>query len=265
MSAQLVPAECPKCHRKESWSVWIGEQGHPMGKCHRAQCGHLGQLDGYAFTVPKKPEPRYYTRPIKPLTAEQRGLVELRFGVNPGEMEGYNAIEDRFILPVYGPDGYNLRGVVAYSLSGGTPKSLNYNEKPEQPFIHVAGDRHNTNIVVVEDWFSAEKVGATSLACGVAIMGTNLSQAAVTEIAELANRTGAKVWLAFDQDAYERSLNYLFKYREQFPGGLFAWRLKQDLKYETTKRITEALVDGRTNFFDRTPNSRSNAEGQEKL
>lgn len=261
----MTPAECPKCRRKESWSVWIGEQGHPMGKCHRAQCGYLGQLDGYAFTVPKKPEPRYYTRPIKPLNELQKHLIFSKFGISPDDLRGYGEYDDRFILGVYGPAGYNKRGVIAYSLSGDEPKTKVYNEKPDEPFIHFSGVARPTDIVVVEDWFSAEKVATTGLAVGVAIMGTNLTQAAVTEIAALAARIGARTWLAFDQDAYEKSLNYLFKYREQFPGGLFAWRLKQDLKYETTKRITEALVDGRTNFFDRTPNSRSNAEGQEKL
>jgi hypothetical protein len=192
-------------------------------------------------------------------------LLVNKFGLIP-DVEGYNEMDDRFVLGVYGPTGYNKRGVVAYSLSGATPKSLAYNEKPGEPFVHYCGMNAITQgIVIVEDWFSAEKVGVTGLGIGIALMGTNLAQAAVTEIAELANRIGAKVWLAFDQDAYEKSLNYLFKYREQFPGGLFAWRLKQDLKYESTKRITEALVDGRTNFFDRTPNSSSNAEGQEKL
>jgi hypothetical protein len=235
-----------------------------MGKCHRAQCGYLGQLDGYAFTVPKKPEPRYYTRPITLLDAGQLKLIEARFGIDPDEVAGYNETEDRFLLGVYGPVGHNRRGYIAYSLSGGVPKSLTYKEKPEEPFIHYAVGPWN-NLVVVEDWFSAEKVAATNRGAGVAIMGTNLTQEMVSEMAVIAAARRAKVWLAFDQDAYEKSLNYLFKYREQFPGGLFAWRLKQDLKYETTKRITEALVDGRTNFFDRTPNSRSNAEGQEKL
>lgn len=215
-----------------------------MGTCHRALCSHGSrQLNNYeVFPQPKKKEPRHYTRPITTLTDEQYFVVRERFGINPNELEGYNEIDDRFILGVYGPVGYNKRGSIAYSLSGATPKSLTYNEKPDEPWVHWAKGMLSAS-VIVEDWFSAEKV-ATARADGIAIMGTNLTQAMVTEIAAAAN---GPTFLALDRDAYHKTIGYIAKYREQFPLGLYAWSLRVDLKYESTERIKAAL-DGESNF-----------------
>jgi len=252
MKQFLAPAECPKCGHDESWSVWIGEQGHPMGRCFRAQCGYLRQLDGaVALPTKKAKEPRYFTRPITHLTADQMAFFHKRFGAAEltEEVAGYSEFDDRFLLGVYGPTGYNRRGHVAYSFNA-KPKTLTYNEKPDEPFIHYAKpitEAPHAHLVIVEDWFSAEKVATTGNAVGVALMGTHMSQADVTEIATTATRQGAKTWLALDRDAYQKSIGYLFRYREQFPCGLWAWSLGKDLKYETTERIQEAL-DGKVNF-----------------
>jgi hypothetical protein len=256
MSGFMVTTECPKCQRAEGWSVWVAREGYPMGMCHRATCGYVARLDATtAFNgTPRVKEPRHYTRPITALNNEHKALIRGKFGISPDEVDGYSIQDDRFLLGVYGPTGYNYRGTIAYSLSGATPKSLTYNEKPGQPFIHYAaalpfGGAVKSNLVIVEDWFSAEKVATTGEAVGVALNGSHLSQDMVTEISGVATKYGAKVWLALDRDAHCKALGYLFKYREQFPGGLFCWTLSKDLKYETTDRIRAALVDGRTNFL----------------
>jgi hypothetical protein len=244
---------CPKCNggtdREESLSIRVDAVGGVHWRCFRAQCGTSGGPRGVGsvFAKPKK-EARHFTRPIKPLTDPQRALLFEKFGdvSIEAQVHGYSYGDDRFILGVYGPTGYNRRGVVAYSFNQ-KPKSLTYNEKPDEPFIHFSGvwglDR---DLVIVEDWFSAEKVAATGIARGVAILGTHLDQEMVTEIAGL----GARTWIALDRDAYAKTLGYVNKYREQFGGGLFAWSLARDLKYETTDRIKEALVDGKTNFIE---------------
>lgn len=239
----MVEGACPKCQRAESWSVWIGKSGEPMGTCHRALCSYGTRPIGTVIGIlpPKKKEPRYYTRPLEPLTEDQYAMIYERFGLDGKEIT-YNEIDDRFILGVYGPVGYNRRGYIAYSLSGAIPKSLTYNEKPEEPWMHWAKGMLSAS-VVVEDWFSAEKV-ACARADGIAIMGTNLTQAMVTEIAAAAN---GPTFLAFDRDAFGKSVGYIAKYREQFPLGLYAWSLVKDLKYETTERIKEAL-DGNYDF-----------------
>lgn len=252
---------CPKCRRDDSWSVWIGTSGQPMGTCHRAQCSHgsrqLSSEQAVFLATPKKKEPRYYTRPIKQFTHDQKILLGIKFGINPDELAGYDEFEDRFILGVYGPVGYNKRGYIAYSLSGATPKSLTYNEKPEEPFIHhTETGACVAPRVIVEDWFSAEKVAAAG-GVGIAVMGTYLDQAKVTEIAAVAN---GPTFLALDRDAYSKTIGYIAKYREQFPLGLYAWSLRVDLKYESTERIKRAL-DGDYDF-NRTATISSDAKGQ---
>lgn len=250
MSGFEPPEACPTCHRPESWSVWVGESGAVMGTCHRALCSHgTWPLQGVARETIRKPEARHYTRPIRFLNDNQRRLIHDKFGISPDELDGYSEGDDRFILGVYGPKVNDKRGVIAYSLSGAKPKSLTYNERPGEPFIHYTGSLvdNKPNLVIVEDWFSAEKVETTGSATGAAIMGTHLGQAEITELAGVAKETGAKTWVALDRDAYMKTLLYLSRFREQFPLGLYAWNLRKDLKYETTERIIEAL-GGKTDF-----------------
>lgn len=261
MTQFAVPSACPTCHRPESWSVWIGKSGYPMGTCHRALCAFGSrQLEGISIPTPKKKEPRHFTRPIAPLTEDQQRLLEGKYDLDPGLVDGYSYWDDRFVLPVFGPIGYNRRGVIAYSLSGRTPKSLPYNEKPDEPFIHwakpVARVRH---LVVVEDWFSAEKVASTNEAMGIAIMGTHIHQGQINELVLMAGHYDATTWIALDRDAFPKTIQYIASYREQFPRGLFAWSLRQDLKYETRERISAALA-GATDFG--TTHSGVNDEGQ---
>lgn len=263
---------CPKCNGgsagEASLSIRFDEAHGVHWRCFRALCGYTGGPRGTSpvFAGPKR-SPRYFTRPIKPLTLRQIDFLIDLFGSGAvaGEVEGYSYGDDRFMLGVYGPTGFNRRGCIGYSFNS-NPKSLTYNETPEEPFIHYARgvEGYQSHTVIVEDWFSAEKVALTG-ATGVAIMGTHLSQADITEIAKTAERTKSRTWLALDKDAYEKTLGYLFRYREQFPYGLYAWSLSRDLKYETKERIQQAL-NGKGNFLDDGKiGSGGNAEGETNL
>jgi hypothetical protein len=256
-----VRAVCPTCHGgssgEETFLVTRHPSGEVSGKCFRASCDfYVGPKN--AAPVVRIKEPRLYTRPTQTITPEQDLLIEDRFGLAPFTVSQYSAIDDRFILPVQGPS-YQRRGVVAYSLSGGTPKSLTYNECPEEPFIHWARGAHDV-VVVVEDWFSAEKV-AEAGGYGVAIMGTNLTRDMVAEIAA----AKAPTVIALDQDAYGKAIKYREQYAEQFPKGLKVWRLARDLKYEPIERIQRAF-NGEQDFHDEgTTNRSSNAQGPKSI
>ena len=252
---------CPKCGHEESWSVWMGS-AELMGKCHRAQCGYTAPVDAMFAAPIKHREPRYYTRPYKEPSAEQEVIIYKRFGLPPGTVTGYNEIDDRFILSVDGPQ-HQRRGVIAYSLSGAKPKSLTYKEKLEQPFVHWSHRLNPKAIVLVEDWFSAEKVSEAG-ATGVALLGTNLSQDAVTEIKQVAANWNVPTFVALDRDAYTKSLLYLSKYREQFARGLYAWSLRVDLKYESVERIKRAL-NGEYDFTARERDIGGDNGGQKSL
>jgi hypothetical protein len=248
---------CPKCYggteQEASLSVRRDEASLVHWRCFRSSCGFAGGPRGVKSLFSTKPkEPRYFTRPIKPLTEEQFKFLYDKFGSDAitREVDGYSYWDDRFILPVFGPKFSNKRGVLAYSFNQ-KPKSLTYNERPDEPFLHYAthhfGPRNvGHGLVIVEDWFSAEKVATTGTATGVCINGTYIDQAMITELVAVAD--GRPTWVALDRDAYTKTLLYLSKFREQFPGGLFAWSLRKDLKYETTERIREALRDGKVDF-----------------
>lgn len=245
---------CPKCSGgsdgEHSLSLRFDTNQGVHWRCFRALCGFKGGPRGVAtFDGPKR-EPRYFTRPLKPLTFEHRTLLINKFGSAElaEEVEGYSYWDDRFMLGIYGPTGYNRRGYVGYSFNQ-KPKALIYNEVPAEPFTHFARgvSAHQNHLVIVEDWFSAEKVALTG-AVGVALMGTLLTQDALTEIAATATRSASRTWLAFDKDAYAKAIGYLQRYREQFHYGLYVWSLDRDLKYETTERIQRAL-DGEVNFI----------------
>lgn len=243
---------CPKCSggsdNEKSLMVYVDHDFQFHWKCYRATCGYRGGKSTTGLPiVPAKREPRFYTRPYVYPTPEQHDLIQSRFGLPAGTVDGYSAIDDRFILKVFGTSG--LRGHVAYSLSGAKPKSLTYNERPEEPFVHYTQLSVSFGLVIVEDWFSAEKV-AEAGGTGVALMGTNLSQAMVTEIAKVCGRFQVPTFLAFDLDAYSKALSYQIKFREQFPYGLKVWKLRVDLKYEPVENIKRALRGETNNFGD---------------
>lgn len=250
---QSERAVCPKCNggtdNEKCLQVYVDQDFQFHWRCYRATCGYRG---GKSYTgmpiVPSKKEAKFYTRPTVWPSTEQHELIYRRFGLPSGTVDAYCKEDDRFILSVDGPNRGNKRGVVAYSFSGAIPKALNYNETPDDPFIHWSRSEWGSAavIVIVEDWFSAEKVHLAG-AMSVALMGTLLNQKMVTEIAKRASITNSKVFLAFDKDAWPKALTYQLKYREQFPLGLKVWSLKKDLKYVPVERI-ERAINGETDF-----------------
>lgn len=212
------------------------------------------------YMQPQKKEPRYYTRPTERVTTAQAQMFAELYGLPTDTVTKYSREDDRFLLPVESP-GFRLRGYVARSMSGAEPKTLTYNHRPDEPFIHYAmsavGDYKASAAVIVEDWFSAEKVALTNVAVGVSIQGTRLAPEMVTEIAAL----GLPTYIALDLDAFGKSLSFAATYRERFPKGLKVWRLKQDLKYEPVERIEAALRGEFYDFGEATSRGTTQGEG----
>ncbi len=217
--------------------------------CHRASCGTFRRFDG-PLEAPSgaHKEPRHYTRPIKPLTGAQASIIYNRYGLSGSVVDGYNEYDDRFLLAVHGPATWQVRGHIAYALSGATPKTLTYIALPDEPFIHWASVREPKAVVIVEDWFSAEKVREAGLASGVALLGTHMNQQKVTEISTIANLKQVPTFLALDKDAFGKSVKYQARYKEQFKYGLYVWALDKDLKYESCERINNAIKHREYNF-----------------
>lgn len=245
---------CPKCDggsdRERCMSVHTNQDGSISFKCWRSQCGFWSHKTDRTGAKVQYKEPKHYTRPYKALNDDQAAVIAQRFGLPDDSVDGYSEADDRFILGVSGPTHQN-RGVIAYSLSGGKPKSVTYNAMPDEPFVHWAFSTKAKAIVVVEDWFSAEKVREADQ-IGVAIMGTNLTIGMVIELAIVASKRALPTYIALDRDAFGKAVGYVGKYKEQFGNGLYVWSLEKDLKYVGTNEIKKAVIDGaRAEFTER--------------
>lgn len=160
---------------------------------------------------------------------------------------------DRYIYTVRSPS-LAVRGYIARSFSGASPKVLTYNELPGDPFIGWAGKGPVT--VIVEDWVSAEKIVASvGFAGAVALNGTYLSLEMVREIHETSD--GGQVILALDKDAWAKSIGYLQQYGNMFNPRLRVWRLEDDLKYVPAELIKKAILDDRPDFTADTQHYRT--------
>jgi len=130
-----------------------------------------------------------------------------------------------------------MRGYIAKSLSGETPKSLTYNERPAEPFIHFAYPKEKACVaVIVEDWFSAEACASAGYV-GVCINGTNINQFIIDEVKEL----NKFVVFALDSDAFGKAVSYKNRFAEQFQVGCAVVKLDRDLKFETAEKIKEII------------------------
>ena len=247
---------CPECNggssKEISLSLFKDHDGRIAWKCFRASCDYKGNPRGVSGESGKKlPLPRYYTEPFVPLSEQQRYWFRTRFGFEP---PCWYSDSQRFVLPVRAPSG-SLRGYQAYSFKESVqPKCITYRERVVEPFMHWPRSKRRgrapepviTTTVIVEDWFSAQKVmlaGAQS----VALLGTTLNEERVEEIRSASQNR--QVILALDADAYAKSVRYVIDYGEAFKPPLRVWKLVRDLKYESLDRIRMALNDDRnTNF-----------------
>jgi DNA primase len=123
---------------------------------------------------------------------------------------------------------------------------LTYRERVDEPWIHyVYPDCTYTHAVIVEDWFSAQKV-ADAGALGIALLGTHLNRDRVDEIKQVCAKV--QTIIALDQDAYAKAIEYVLEFGGELNPPMKVGRLKQDLKYVDKDVIKAVLDEGRTDF-----------------
>jgi hypothetical protein len=216
-----------------------------MGTCFRAGCNHgTKPLGARGAAIPKKLGKvypgQYSWLPYNSIEAE---FIRNQYGID--RQVAWDDEVGRYILHIRGPEGHaDVRGVQAYGFDK-DPKCLSYQEKINEPWIHYARPSCGFNrAVIVEDWFSAEKVGQAR-ALGVALLGTQLNLERVVEIKRAAG--DKPCILALDRDAYPKAIKLAAEYGQLFDPSLRVWRLDRDLKYVSVSTIQKALNDDRTN------------------
>jgi hypothetical protein len=257
--------QCPICNggstQEETLVVTVERNGIVKFMCHRANCGkrgivYLGAHSMHPHSAKVLPEPRIYTKPTVILTDDQVDLFKRTFGLDTKHcgLIRYSPETNRYVLPIRDP-GHNLRGYLARSLTGDSPKSLTYNAAPEEPFLgwfFPEGDRRaDTATIIVEDWFSAAKCAMAGFVA-VTLSGTNISHQAAWEIGDTG---GHRVILALDKGMMPQMMKLKAKYDGVWDY-IQIWDLERDLKYEELERIVDARKSGKA-FIGRSDHESS--------
>lgn len=183
--------------------------------------------------------PRAYTEPTRTLTAQEFDVLRSKYDLNVTQSVRYSDTTCRYLLPICGPDG-DLRGHIARDATGqNTPKTLTY-KAVDAPFLHWSPfDNATAHLVLVEDWFSAEKVGQVDGCRGISLNGTHLSPDGKMEIAHHAENM--TVHVALDGDAFSKGLKLAYDLGIALQRQAFTWKLGKDLKYVGHSIIERAI------------------------
>lgn len=244
---------CPKCgggdSKECSLSLFRDHSNRIAWKCFRAKCGYSGAPKGVSESSTKTYRtPKFFTQPYEQVTRDTpEGLfLYERYGISLVNIS-WSVDARRYVLPITGPTG-NLRGTVAYSFDD-KAKTIPYRERVDEPWMHFTYRASNAiTCVIVEDWFSAQKV-YTAGQSAVALLGTILNRERIDEIKSATK--GLQVVLALDADAYAKSIKYMLEYGGEFTPPLRVWRLKSDLKYEGVQTIKRHINGGNGDFVGR--------------
>ena len=195
-------------------------------------------------------EVRPTTTPVRrPYKGETRQITEserTQYGL-PYAHYRVSCKDGRVVLPISGPNN-ELLGHILRDFTGTlTPKVLTYKDT-DGPFIHWAVNMHgNKDIVIVEDWLSAEAVGRLGGVAGVALLGTHLTDEAQKQI--LHNASQAQVHVALDRDAFVKGVKLAAKLAACLWRPVFTWRLDKDLKHVRPERIERAINEREFDFI----------------
>lgn len=246
-----VAEVCPSCKggSGEEKSFRVSSRGGVLlYYCHRSSCNFRGRLNLHERGGAGGAEATASTKRFRiPATQLDLGTVESlaqRYRIPPetieslglrwcGESSGYYS--GRLYLPIVRPDlkesGANLRSLQP----GVVPKSIIHLYDPESVSSSwVKLQRRSDLLVIVEDQFSAYKIGTYHHS--LALLGTNLNESKVDEIAEQPKYK--KIVLALDNDATMQAIKLLFKWQRRLPN-LEVVGLAKDLKDQTEDELTK--------------------------
>lgn len=234
---------------KDTLSLTKNEDGSIYWKCFRASCEASGRRNATGLVVSPsrrdKTAPRPYTGFLDNLNVIQKTYLKETYDLTFLDGVKYAPKDSRYSFAIFSPL-HEERGTVLRSLAGATPKTLNYREVTDEPFIGWYFDPtiyDGGPTVLVEDCLSALKVAQCGGA-GVVLNGVHVSHEAAGEIGKYSRD---KVIIALDNGTLKRMLTIKEKYDIilKYPK---IWMLDLDLKYVDLEEIKEGLFDGRTNF-----------------
>lgn len=245
---------CPACRGGESEEGSLSvtrTDGVLLWNCYRASCGFKGAHGlrrkgvhggGSSLRVPTKAQSRgtagrilireseHLPDYVKETLAHQYSLTESHLA-RAGT--GWSASQSRVVVPVFGRDK-SEQGCILRAVGDATPKSISFVD--EGAMAWYASKEGPDVLVIVEDQFSA--IRASDYVDSVALLGTNLNEARVAEIAEQGYN---RVYLALDKDAFSLAVNYIVQWRSKLP--LLLLRLDKDIKNHTPEELDELMKE----------------------
>jgi len=208
----VTRCRCPRCDggasREFSLDVRQADTGVLKLKCYRASCSWFG----ISITEPNavlqrksvKP-PSVYRNPTIPIQGDIQGKLVNDYGLSleQAREHGWRLSEHgtELVMPVRDSYG-NVRGHVTRTF--GKPKRCFTYKETAQPWLDFWGGCEGAATVIVEDCISACRLASVGLNA-VALLGTSMTVDQAKEIAEVGK--GADIWLALDNDAFEKSLH----------------------------------------------------------
>lgn len=225
---------CPNCERRNTFTItrtgaslvyncysancdFRGVVGERSSKPRRANSlvGELGNLTHSRFgETPSRVKP--FTGELRELDDKQKRFLEGKIGFTDEHLSKsgvlYSATEDRFVYPIYGPQG-KRRGWLLRSYDPGIDvrwKALTRLEVDE-PHLSWYGPWTTDSVLVVEDIPSAVRA-SFHMGPVVSMCGGGTSKEAAYELKSLCRNV---IW-AFDQDASDLAIKHHQKYKINF-------------------------------------------------
>lgn len=261
---------CPECEggssNEKSLNIWR-DGYYAMAKCHRASCGAWAKLPSYpgssleakASPVPPVEVLRPYTRDSYPLAGRPLEIFKKKYGFTPPDSirtvaYGTLLIDTPIIIPILAPNGIIRGHVFKTGFAGGRKQNIIYKAKHE-PMISWSRvcSQGNKNVLLVEDQISALKYTRKTGEIACALLGTNLTLTAVSEI----QRHAEHVTIALDADASAKSFRLARRYGAAFKScqvKILERDIKDDSQYDTVDTLvchrpgSVILVDNPRNY-----------------
>lgn len=209
---------CPACRGGSSGETTlsvsrVGER--LLWKCHRASCGWSGAsgskqvgYDGGRTRTPvlRGVVGRTHYRDSERLPEAVSELLSTKYYFTSRQLSqlGWDPQRERVVIPVHDYRG-ELIGSVLRSEQGAEPKALSFTEDNAVGFFR---NHYTDRLIIVEDLYSAMRV--QPYMNSAAILGTHLN---AERIAFIKSSAPTSVYLALDNDAYNKVIGYVTKFR----------------------------------------------------
>lgn len=242
---------CPECEggssREKSLNIWR-EGYYAMAKCHRASCGAFAKFpNAYGYHNPygvsgyapgaSQEVLRPYTGELYPISQYPNVLKRFkdRYGFNGEGVYTCSYGDAPLFIPILSPSGQVRGHVEKRGLFPGEQKGNKIWKAKEEPMISwtTAYVGQEMKVTLVEDQVSALKYAQSTGMRAVALLGTNLTVAAVGEI----QRHAEHVTIALDADATAQAFRIARRWGAAFKScqvKILQKDIKDDVSYNQT-------------------------------